>query len=233
MIGPRHVESISEALSELLGSPARGDVAFVRCLPSNLVDALIDGPAFSVPGWTVRAVVDAAGPRRITADQAVEQREDKADPALLLIDPQRAGAGLDGVYSAAREIGESELFSKAQERARKRLWGRGHFLPCRTAARRATGSPAPLDSLASARLPRDGGGAKPRSRRRQAGTLADPERWGRGGSRPRSRSGPLRTASLLPGCPCHRRPGWRPSPRRSHRGENLGPRALPARGGRP
>ena len=128
MIGPRHVETISGAMAELLGSPVRGDVAFVRCLPSNLVDALIDAPAFSVPGWTIRAVVDAKGDRRITADEAVERRENKADPALLLIDPLRAGAGLDGIYSAAREIGESELFGKAQERARKRLWGKGPFL---------------------------------------------------------------------------------------------------------
>jgi hypothetical protein len=135
MITPRHVESIAEALAELLGKPTRGDVTFVRCLPSNLVDALIDAPRFAVPEWTVRAVVDAAGERRITADQAVEQREDKADPVLLLIDPLRAGAGLDGIYSAAREIGEGELLGKAQERARRRLWGKGPFL--RAAQRRA------------------------------------------------------------------------------------------------
>jgi DNA phosphorothioation-dependent restriction protein DptH len=97
MIGPRHAELFAGALTDLLNSPARGDVAFVRCLPSNLVDALIDSPSFAVAGWTISAVVDATGARRITADQAVERREDKADPALFLIDPLRAGAGLDGI----------------------------------------------------------------------------------------------------------------------------------------
>jgi hypothetical protein len=135
MIGPRHVELIAEALDELLGTPAQGDVAFVRCLPSGLVDALVDAPGFAVVGWTVHAVVDRPGCRRITADQAVEHREDKADPALFLIDPQRAGAGLDGIYSAAREIGEADLLGKAQERARRKLWGKGGFL--RAALRRA------------------------------------------------------------------------------------------------
>ena len=135
MIGPRHAELLSGALADLLGSPTQGDVAFLRCLPSGLVDALIDSPDFSVTGWTISAVVDATGLRRITADQAVEQREDKADPALFLIDPLRAGAGLDGIYSAGREIGEVELFDKAQERARRKLWGKGGFL--RAAQRRA------------------------------------------------------------------------------------------------
>src|SRR5262249_22804844 len=67
MIGPRHAELLSGALADLLGSPIPGDVAFVRCLPSNLVDALIDSPAFFVTGWTISAVVDVAGARRITA----------------------------------------------------------------------------------------------------------------------------------------------------------------------
>ena len=57
-------------------------------------------PDFAVPGWNLAAVVDTPGRRRITADQAVEQREDKGDAALLLIDRERAGAGLDGIYSA-------------------------------------------------------------------------------------------------------------------------------------
>ena len=56
-----------------------------------------------MPGWSAYAVVDKVGRRRITADQAVERREDKGDPVLFLIDPLRAGAGLDGIYSAARE----------------------------------------------------------------------------------------------------------------------------------
>jgi hypothetical protein len=98
-------------------------MAFVRCLPAELVGTLAADAAFVLEGWQVAAVRDTADPaaRCITADQAVEWREDKADAALLLIDPQRAGAGMDGIYSAAREIGESELFDLAVELARQRL----------------------------------------------------------------------------------------------------------------
>ena len=82
----------------------------------------------SCPAGPSSAVVDAPGRRRITADQAVEQREDKADAALLLIDRERAGAGLDGIYSAGREIREGELFGEAQRLARRRLRGVTRFL---------------------------------------------------------------------------------------------------------
>ena len=89
---------------------------------------MIDAPNFGVEGWTIAAVVDKAGPRRITTDQAVEQREDKAEPVLFLIDPLRAGAGLDGIYSAAREITEADLFKEAQKEARRSLRGRRGFV---------------------------------------------------------------------------------------------------------
>ncbi|AHF86629.1 hypothetical protein RLEG3_12220 [Rhizobium leguminosarum bv. trifolii WSM1689] len=124
MIGPAHHKHFSAALADLLGGPTDGAVAFLRCLPSEQVDVLADAEHFAVPGWTVSAVVDKPGHRRITADQAVEQREDKSNAALFLIDPLRAGAGLDGIYNAAREIGEAELFKAAQARARRDLWGR-------------------------------------------------------------------------------------------------------------
>jgi DNA phosphorothioation-dependent restriction protein DptH len=135
MIESAHAQLFSAALIDLLREPTNGDVAFLRCVPSELVDALIDMPEFAVPNWTVSAVVDTPGIRRITADQAVEQREDKADPALFLIDPLRAGAGLDGIYSAAREIAEAELFGAAHEKARRKLRGKAPFL--RAAQRRA------------------------------------------------------------------------------------------------
>lgn len=128
MIGSRHATLLAEALGALLGEPMDGTVAFVRCLPSEQIDALIASDAFAIPEWTVAAVVDSVGERRITADQAVEQREDKSGASLLLIDPLRAGAGLDGIYSAGREIGEAELFGKALDLARKPFWGRMPFL---------------------------------------------------------------------------------------------------------
>jgi DNA phosphorothioation-dependent restriction protein DptH len=135
MITVAHAQLLSAALADLLGKPTAGDVAFLRCLPSHLMDALIDATDFIIPGWVISAVVDAPGARRITADQAVEQREDKADPALFLIDPLRAGAGLDGIYSAAREISEADLFTTAHYKARLRLRGKAPFL--RAAQRRA------------------------------------------------------------------------------------------------
>lgn len=127
-MGPDHVRYLAQAITNRLGAPKAGAVAFLRCLPSEQIDALADSDVFVVPGWNVNAVVNAAGLRRITADQAVEQREDKADAALLLIDPLRAGAGLDGIYSAGREIGEGELFGEALKLARKPFFGRMRVL---------------------------------------------------------------------------------------------------------
>jgi DNA phosphorothioation-dependent restriction protein DptH len=123
-MGPRHAALLAQAITNLLGAPSSGAVAFLRCLPSEQIDALADSEAFIVPGWTVNAVIDVAGIRRISADQAVEQREDKADAALLLVDSHRAGAGLDGIYSAGREIGEAALFSEALKLARRPFFGR-------------------------------------------------------------------------------------------------------------
>ena len=68
-------------------------------------------------------MVDSPNPqtRRIAADQAVEWREGKGQATLLLVDSGRAGAGMDGIYGATREIGESELFKEAIELARQHL----------------------------------------------------------------------------------------------------------------
>ena len=121
MITAGHRRHLAAALSDILGKPVQGAVAFIRCLTSAQLDSLMDGPDFMVPGWSAHAVIDTAGPRSVTADRAVELREEKSDPTLFLIDPLRAGAGLDGIYSAAREIGEAELFQSAQKRARKTL----------------------------------------------------------------------------------------------------------------
>lgn len=124
MITARHAEHLANALQEVLGPPINGAVAFLRCLPSDLLDDLIDAPGFDIKGWRLAAIVEKSGPRRITADQAVEQREDKAEAVFFLIDPLRAGAGLDGIYSAAREISEAELFRAAQKEVRRHLYGR-------------------------------------------------------------------------------------------------------------
>lgn len=111
------------AFANLLGRPEPGSMAFVRCLPPDVTRELVSDNRFVLPGWQIAAVVEAkdATRRWITADEAVEWREDKAEPSLLLVDSTAAGAGMDGIYSAAREIGEAELFAVALEFARQKL----------------------------------------------------------------------------------------------------------------
>jgi DNA phosphorothioation-dependent restriction protein DptH len=114
---------LRDAFNALLGAAQPGAMAFVRCLPEDAVLALAADPAFRLDGWQIAAVTSEPDPqaRRITAGQAVEWREAKSDPTLLLVDPQDSGPGMDGIYSASREIGESELFRQAVELARQRL----------------------------------------------------------------------------------------------------------------
>lgn len=138
MITAQHAQMLGQALAQLLGDPAQGSLAFLRCLPSVIVDTLASHADFVVPGYAVYGVVDKAEETRalVTADRAVELREDKDDPVLLLIDFQRAGAGLDGIYSAGREIGERELFAQANDLARRTL-PRGFMSFTRSAVRAA------------------------------------------------------------------------------------------------
>lgn len=129
---------LKEGFSRLLGRPLPGAVAFTRCLPGDIAQALAQATALSINDWQVFAVSNRPdGPsRRITADQAVEWREGKAGPVLLLVDVETAGAGMDGIYSAAREIGEAELFSTCIDLAHTRL-ARGSKDFARSARRKA------------------------------------------------------------------------------------------------
>ena len=110
-----HALLLGRTFERVLGRPERGAMAFVRCLASEVVDALATDATFAPAGWRVLRVADTDDePNRSTdADTAVEVRESKADPTLLLVDTGRAGAGMDGIYSAAREVGEAELFTAA------------------------------------------------------------------------------------------------------------------------
>jgi hypothetical protein len=134
MIGPRHIQLLALGISDLLGQPAKGTVAFLRCLPSLSIEALAASNEFLVAGFSIFGVIDRQDEscRLITADRAVELREDKGDSILLLIDPHRAGAGLDGIYNAGREISEAELFNAAIGLVRKEL-PRGYARFSRTA----------------------------------------------------------------------------------------------------
>jgi DNA phosphorothioation-dependent restriction protein DptH len=111
------------AFEHLLRRPEPGSMAFVRCLPPEVTRSLAADPSFTLPGWQVAAVIESKDVKQrwITADEAVEWREDKAEPALLLVDAAAAGAGMDGIYSASRVVGETELFDVALELARQKL----------------------------------------------------------------------------------------------------------------
>ena len=100
------------SFEKLLGEPAQGSVAYVRCLHPDIALALAEDDRFQLDAWKVAVVTNLSDDarRRVTADQAVEWREDKADPLLLLIDVDNAGPGMDGIYSAAREVSEEALF---------------------------------------------------------------------------------------------------------------------------
>ncbi len=106
---------LQSALAELLAAPVLGSVAYLRELPGWLQAELMDQVGGELGGWQVRWVRGDSDPGRfcIQADQAVQLREDKGPALCLVIDPERSGAGLDGIYSAAREIGERDLADRA------------------------------------------------------------------------------------------------------------------------
>lgn len=118
-----HSTLLARAFEKVLGHADSGTMAFVRCLMPDVVKSLAYATDFTPDGWTIRRVadVDDEKSRTITADQAVEIRESKKDPILLLVDTSRAGAGMDGIYSAAREIEESGLFKEALRLAARQI----------------------------------------------------------------------------------------------------------------
>ena len=110
-----HARILGQAFQNVLGQPESGSMAFVRCLSPDVVHDLARDTSFALQGWQVLCVAEenSTGARNITADGAVEMRETKKDATLLLVDTVQAGAGMDGIYSAAREVDEAELFEEA------------------------------------------------------------------------------------------------------------------------
>ena len=117
------VRLLSDAFAKQMGKPTAGAVVFCRCLRPEFVKVLAATKEFAPGSWDVRAVTDTSDPaaQRIKSDQAVELREDKGVGVLLLIDAQRAGAGMDGIYSASREITEKDLFDQVKRIAKSEL----------------------------------------------------------------------------------------------------------------
>ncbi|MBI3463542.1 MAG: hypothetical protein HY000_10865 [Planctomycetes bacterium] len=103
---------LNDAFEQLLDQPEIGSMAFCRRLQPAVTHALGANPIFRPRGWGFCVVGrdhDDAN-RRITSDEAVELRENKGPATLLLVDSDHAGAGMDGIYSATREIDEESLF---------------------------------------------------------------------------------------------------------------------------
>lgn len=139
-----HAKLLSNAFQRVLGEPVGGSVAFVRCLTPDIVQALASAPGFDPKSWMVWRVADDSDPQRrvISADRAVELREEKGPSALLMVDTARVGAGMDGIYSAAREVDETGLFDVAiplAEREVKSQLGNKHKQYCQAAIKRARG----------------------------------------------------------------------------------------------
>jgi DNA phosphorothioation-dependent restriction protein DptH len=110
-----HARLLAHAFDKVLSRAEPGAMAFVRCLTPDIVETLATDTTFAPRAWKVWRVADAehTTARTITADRAVELRESKGEPALLLVDTATAGAGMDGIYSAAQEVDESSLFDQA------------------------------------------------------------------------------------------------------------------------
>ena len=113
-----HGRLLGLAFERILGRAEAGTVAFVRCLTPDVVTHLAGDDSFAPEGWQVFRVADTDDAKRtITADGAVERRETKRKATLLLVDTGRAGAGMDGIYSASREVDEASLFTEARRLA--------------------------------------------------------------------------------------------------------------------
>ena len=110
-----HAQILSKAFEHVLGVPDVGSMAYIRCLTGDILEALSIMDDFQPQGWKIKYVSDFIDDTRrtIAADYAVEIRESKGEPILLLVDTARAGAGMDSIFSATREVCEEELFSEA------------------------------------------------------------------------------------------------------------------------
>ena len=133
-----HGPVLSRAFERVLGRAEPGAMVFARCLTSDVVAALASDRNFDPREWEVLRVADVRAGRTITADEAVERREGKGNAAVLLVDTDRAGAGMDGIYNAGREVDESGLFKEANRLAYAEVT-RGHRRYAERAVKKAQG----------------------------------------------------------------------------------------------
>lgn len=107
-----NIAMLSQAIQNLLGKGSDGELAYTRALNGRDIQAALNEGVKTIGGWRIAAVGDGTGAGWLSADQAVELRENKGEPTFLLVDTRTAGAGMDGIYSAAREVDEKTLFKE-------------------------------------------------------------------------------------------------------------------------
>jgi hypothetical protein len=129
---------LAQAFAKLLPAPNDGTVAYLTFLDGDTIEALCSESAFQISGWQISGVVDVANDaaRLISADQAVELREEKTGCHLLLVDNSRAKSGMDGIYSACFEVTEKSFFDEAIKLAIAEISAEWQFT-CRKAVEKA------------------------------------------------------------------------------------------------
>lgn len=110
-----------QALQSQLGTANTGHLVFIRCFERAEITDLLAATRGRLGLWNIQGVGEETGTGWITGDRAVEIREDKGEATLLLVDAARAGAGMDGIYNAARPLGEDAVFADAIKLAMKQM----------------------------------------------------------------------------------------------------------------
>ena len=118
----RKINLFFDALPRFLGAGEKGAMAFIRCLPREFCNSLCVNRERS-QDWDIFLVGHMYDREKglITGDKAVEMRENKGRPCLLLVDTNQAGAGMDGIYSASKELHEEDLFRHLHDLAIKSI----------------------------------------------------------------------------------------------------------------
>lgn len=107
-------DCILKALSDQLGHASNGDLVFARFFTVEEITRILEDCVGDLSGWRVAGVSEMAyGASWLRGDQALEIREDKGQATLVLEDPAHAGAGMNGIYNAARELAEDTVFEEA------------------------------------------------------------------------------------------------------------------------
>ncbi|MCS7081169.1 MAG: hypothetical protein NZ585_14115 [Chloracidobacterium sp.] len=118
-----HARHLAEAFKKMMRKAKPGKVYFLRNPSPDVLYRLPNDDLFCEAlegeGWQVFRVADQYDlrARAITSDHAVAIRETKQQAVLFLVDTQKAGPGMDGIYSAGTELSEKELIDRACKHA--------------------------------------------------------------------------------------------------------------------